>query len=326
MSKIIGIDISKQTFDVCFREKKKLLHEIYDNNSKGFKKFFKSIESKDRVIVVMEASGPYYVKLSSYMYEFDIKVSVVNPLIIRRFSQMKFYRAKTDKKDAGIIMEYGEAEIKSLRLWKPETAGVQSLKQMQTTLELLQKQIRQSKNQLSAFKSSGVLNKEVEKGLKSVIQSTDKTIRKLEDQMLKVCNNHYKESLELITSIPCVGNKTAMMLIAITDDFSKFEHNKQLIAYVGLAPRVYQSGTSVRGKGHICKMGKSQIRKLLYMCSWTAKRYNKTCKQMYERLKEKGKPERVIKVAIANKLLKQIFAVAISKQKYNENYQLNISF
>ena len=53
--------------------------------------------------------------------------------------------------------------------------------------------------------------------------------------MLKVCNDHYKESLELITSIPCVGNKTAMMLIAITDDFSKFEHNKQLIAYVGLA-------------------------------------------------------------------------------------------
>ena len=54
----------------------------------------------------------------------------------------------------------------------------------------------------------------------------------------------------------------------------------------------------------------TQIRKLLYMCSWTAKRYNKTCKEMYERLHAKGKPERVIKVAIANKLLKQIFAVA----------------
>jgi transposase len=326
MGKIIGIDISKQTFDVCFREKKKLLYKIYDNNSRGFKKFFKSIESKDCVIVVMEASGPYYVQLSSYLNESGIKVSVVNPLIIRRFSQMKFYRAKTDKKDSGIIMEYGEAEIKSLRLWKPETSGVQNLKQMQTTLELLQKQLRQSKNQMSAFKSSGKLNKEVEKGLKSVIRFTEKTIKKLENQMLEVCRDHYKESLELITSIPCVGNKTAMMLIAITDDFSKFEHYKQLIAYVGLAPRVYQSGTSVRGKGHICKMGKSQIRKLLYMCSWTAKRYNKTCKQMYERLKEKGKPERVIKVAIANKLLKQIFAVATSKQKYIENYQLNISF
>ena len=79
MGKIIGIDISKQTFDVRFREKKKLLHKIYDNNSRGFKKFFKSIENKDRVIIVMEASGPYYVKLASYLYEFGIKVSVVNP-------------------------------------------------------------------------------------------------------------------------------------------------------------------------------------------------------------------------------------------------------
>lgn len=109
-----------------------------------------------------------------------------------------------------------------------------------------------------------------------------------------------------------------MMLIAITDDFTKFEHYKQLIAYVGFSPRIYESGTSVRGKGHICKMGKSQIRKLLYLCTWTAKRYNKTCREMYDRLHAKGKPERVIKIAIANKLLKQAFAVATSKQKYIE--------
>jgi len=326
MGKVIGIDISKQTFDVSFRKKDKLFHIIYDNNLKGFKKFIKSIAHKDLVVVVMEASGPYYVKLAKYLYGIGIKVSVVNPLIIRRFSQMKFYRAKTDKKDARIIMEYGELEIKSIRLWKPESEGSQSLKQMQTTLELLRKQVRQSKNQLSAFKSSGLLNKDVEKGLKNVIKSTERNIDKLEVQMLEICTTHYKESLELITSIPSVGNKTAMMLIAITDNFSKFEHNKQLIAYIGLAPRVYQSGTSVKGKGHICKMGKSQVRKLLYMCTWTAKRYNKTCIEMYERLKAKGKPEKVIKVALANKLLKQIFAVATSKQKYIENYQLNISF
>ena len=326
MGKVIGIDISKQTFDVSFRKKDKLFHIIYDNNLKGFKKFIKSIAHKDLVVVVMEASGPYYVKLAKYLYGIGIKVSVVNPLIIRRFSQMKFYRAKTDKKDARIIMEYGELEIKSIRLWKPESEGSQSLKQMQTTLELLRKQVRQSKNQLSAFKSSGLLNKDVEKGLKNVIKSIERNIDKLEVQMLEICTTHYKESLELITSIPSVGNKTAMMLIAITDNFSKFEHNKQLIAYIGLAPRVYQSGTSVKGKGHICKMGKSQVRKLLYMCTWTAKRYNKTCIEMYERLKAKGKPEKVIKVALANKLLKQIFAVATSKQKYIENYQLNISF
>ncbi|WP_299673071.1 IS110 family transposase [uncultured Polaribacter sp.] len=324
MCKIIGIDISKQTFDVSFREEEKLVHQIYSNNLKGFKKFVKEIDISS--LVVMEASGPYYVSLASYLYDADIKLSVVNPLKVKRFSQMKFYRAKTDKKDAGIIMEYGELEQDSLSLWKPETKGVQSLKQMRTTTELLQKQLRQSKNQLSAFKSSGSLNKEVAKGLKKVINITEKSIKDLEYQMLNVCKEYYGESLSLLTSIPSIGNKTAMMLIAITDDFSKFEHHKQLIAYVGFAPRVYQSGTSVKGKGHICKMGKSQIRKLLYMCSWTAKYCNKTCSEMYERLKNKGKPERVIKVAIANKLLKQAFAVATSKQKYIENYQPNICF
>ena len=325
MGKIIGIDISKQTFDVSFRVNTKLVHEVFANNLKGFKKFIKHFDGSS-FRVVMEASGPYYVRLANYLYEHGIKVSVVNPLIIKRFSQMKFYRAKTDKKDASIIREYGETELDSLSLWKPETTGVKSLKQMRTTVELLQKQLRQSKNQLSAFNSSGLVNKDLEKNLKKVIRTLEKAILDIEKQMLVVCNTYYEESLDLLKSIPCIGDKTAMMLIAVTDNFTKFKHYKQLIAYIGFAPRIYQSGTSVRGKGHICKMGKAQTRKMLYMCSWTAKRHNKTCREMYQRLEAKGKPERVIKIAIANKLLKQAFAVVTSKQKYKENYQPNICF
>lgn len=326
MSKVIGIDISKQTFDVSFREETKVVHKVYANNEKGFKAFKLRMGHLKETRVVMEASGPYYINLASYLHSYGIDVSVVNPLKIKRFSQMKFYRAKTDKKDSSVIMEYGESELGSLAIWRPEGKGVQSLKQMRTTVELLQKQLVQSKNQLEAFKSSGLLEKEVEKALKKAIRTTEKTIKNVEEQMLNVCQAYYKESLELLTSIPSIGNKTAMMLIAMTDNFSKFEHYKQLIAYVGLAPRVYQSGTSVNGKGHICKMGKALIRKLLYMCSWTAKYCNKTYREIYERLKAKGKPERVIKVAIANKLLKQAFAVVTSKQKYIENYQPNICF
>lgn len=159
-----------------------------------------------------------------------------------------------------------------------------------------------------------------------IIETIKSNINTTESQMLSICKEHYQNSYEALTSIPGIGTKTAIMLIAITDDFSKFIHYKQLIAYVGFSPRVYQSGTSVKGRGHICKMGKPQIRKLLYMCSWTAKKYNTMCKQMYDRLKQKGKPERVIKIAIANKLLKQAFAIATSKQKYIENYQPNICF
>ena len=137
--------------------------------------------------------------------------------------------------------------------------------------------------------------------------------------MLLLSKEEYGNTLDHLQSIPGVGPKTSMMMALITDNFKKFDNYKQLIAYIGFSPRVYQSGTSVRGKGHICKMGKSQLRKLLYLCSWTAKKYNKSCREMYTRLKACGKPERVIKIAIANKLIKQIFAIGKSNQIYKEN-------
>ncbi|MCB0541683.1 MAG: IS110 family transposase, partial [Bacteroidetes bacterium] len=136
----------------------------------------------------------------------------------------------------------------------------------------------------------------------------------------------YSETLARLESIPGIGRKTAIMLTVITNNFKNFETSKQLIAYVGFSPRKYESGTSVRGKGHICKMGKAQIRKLLYLCSWSAKKCNKSCIEMYKRLKEKGKPERVIKIAIANKLIKQAFAIGKYERNYNENFQPNTCF
>lgn len=324
MGKIIGIDISKQTFDVCFKEEKALIHKIFDNNEKGFKRLWQLISKLDTV--VMEASGPYYMQLANYLYSKKIKVCVLNPLIIRRFSQMRFYRAKTDKKDASVILEYGYFNKEELQEWKPNSTVVHALQQQHTCLELLRKQQHQVKRQLEAFSTTGNVSAIVKESLEEIIISLELKIKEIEQHMLLLCKDQYQETYELLTSIPGIGNKTAIMLIVITDNFKKFTHYKKLIAYVGFSPRIYQSGTSVKGKGHICKMGKPQIRKLLYLCSWSAKKCNQVCKQMYERLKSKGKPERVIKIALANKLLKQAFAIATSKQKYLENYNKNICF
>jgi len=259
-----------------------------------------------------------------FLESHGFKVSVVNPLIIKRFSQMRLLRAKTDKKDAQTIAEYGEREKPSI--WKPVEETVLRLQQHQTALQNLEKQETMIQNQLEAFISSGVTDGQVIKSLKKIKATLGREIMRLEVSMEQLVMHHYKDTYQRLTSIPGVGKKTAIMLIALTNNFKKFENYKQLIAYVGFSPRVFQSGTSVRGKGHICKMGKSQIRKLLYMCSWSAKRYNQSCVQMYERLKAKGKPERVIKIAIANKLLKQAFAIAKSNSFYKENFQTKPCF
>ncbi len=316
MCKIIGIDISKQTFDVGFLKESIWQHLVLENNEKGFKELLKKVEDDDWL--VMEASGPYYLPLALYFYKENKNVCVLNPLIIRRYSQTKLYRAKTDKKDAQTIAEYGVQY--DLKQWEPETEEISKIKQLYTALELISKEIHQSERQLESFISSGILDKDLESTLKSIIRFLKNKKNKLENQIALKAEKNYKPTLDRLKSIPGIGPKTAIMLTVITGDFEKFENYKQLIAYVGFSPRLYQSGTSVKGKGHICKMGKSQIRKLMYLCSWSAKKCNKGCVEMYNRLKEKGKPERVIKIALANKLLKQAFSIVKNQSYYTENF------
>ncbi len=316
MCKIIGIDISKQTFDVGFMKESIWQHFVFENNEKGFRELLKKLEVDDWL--VMEASGPYYLQLALFFYKENKNVSVLNPLIIRRYSQTRLYRAKTDKKDAQTIAEYGVQY--DLKQWEPETEEISKIKQLYTALELINKEIHQSERQLESFISSGILDKDLESTLKSIVRFLKNKQNKLEKQIELNAEKNYKPTLDRLKSIPGIGTKTAIMLTVITGDFEKFENYKQLIAYVGFSPRLYQSGTSVRGKGHICKMGKSQIRKLVYLCSWSAKKCNKGCVEMYNRLKEKGKPERVIKIALANKLLKQAFSIVKNQTYYTENF------
>lgn len=321
MDKVIGIDVSKATLDGCFIEVSKKESFVVTNNQKGFKKI--ALKAKG-ALVVMEASGPYYLQLSNYLYTHGIEVSVVNPLVIKRFSQMNLQRAKTDKKDAETIANYGR--IYDPKRWSPNSKNTNSIRQLHSAIELLDKQIRQLKGQQEAFDNSGELVCLLKKELKSMLNFLVKKKLKLSVEVERLAEQEFGDKINKITSIPGIGKKTAIMLNVITDGFTKFEHHKQLTAYIGFSPRVYQSGTSVKGKGHICKMGNSQIRKLLYLCSWTAKFCNKACREMYERLKAKGKPERVIKIAIANKLLKQAFAIGKSKMNYSENHVDNICF
>ena len=318
MGKIIGIDISKQVFDVSFLEENVWKHKVLSNKLLGFEKLITFIEKED--IVVMEASGTYYLPLAEYLYSQGINVVVENPLSIKRYAQSRLKRAKTDKADSKVIAEYGKKNLDELSLWNPESTPCIRIRQMHTRIQMIQKQTSQTYNQLEAFRSSGFLDEKLEIEMINSIEQLRLGKEMLESEIEKLALEEFEETIECLTSIPGIGMKTAIMLIVITDNFKKFEHHKQLIAFVGFSPRIYESGSSVRGRSNICKMGKSQIRKLLYLCSWSAKRWNKKCKEMYERLIKNGKAERVAKIALANKLLKQAFAIGKNKEKYREDF------
>lgn len=317
MYKVIGIDISKASFDVSYQQSSGVfLHEKFSNDLQGFKSFRKHIRSDDHC--VMEASGPYYLKLAHYLYKEQMRVSVVNPLQIKHFVRMRMIKAKTDKKDAQMIALYGMREHPGL--WTPDEKQINGLQQINTAIEGLHKQASILINQLEAFKQVPDYDRELLKMLNALLRSVKTKISQLEERMIEITLIHYKDTFQALKSIPGIGDKTAMMLIALTNDFTKFNSSKKLSAYVGLTPRIYESGTSIKGKGHITKMGNRHMRKLLYMCAWTAKRYNRQCKQMYERLKEKGKPEKLIKIAIANKLLRQAYGIGTTHLHYQNNF------
>lgn len=323
MCKVIGIDISKASFDVAFKKNDDgFVFYKFDNQQSGFKQFSKLLSPGDHC--VMEASGPYYLFLAQYLFEQSVNVSVVNPLQVKHFVRMRMTRAKTDKKDAQMIALYGQSEHPDL--WKPDQEYIRQMQQINTALEGLHKQAVMLSNQLEAFNCIPFVDKELVKTLKSLEKTILAKINKLENRMVLLAEKHYGDTMKALKSIPGIGSKTAILLITVTDNFKKFETSKKLSAFVGLAPRVYQSGTSVKGKGHITKMGNHHLRKLLYLCSWSAKKHNSQCKEMYQRLKQKGKPEKVIKVAIANKLLRQAFTIATRLTEYEKNYHFKFAF
>jgi transposase len=315
MSKVIGIDISKETFDASWKENGKIRSAVYSNSKKGFDQFCKVLGSAD--FCVMEASGPYYLNLAMFLHDKKIKVSVANPLSVRRFCQMQLSRTKTDKKDASMISMYGE--MVQPTAWEPEAAHIMEMRDILTTLENYEKQMTMLTNQLEAEKHLPIVSKHARKSREKMIRSLDKEVEQLNKELQSLAAKHCSETLENLQTIPGIGPKTSVMLIVLTNNFAHFDDARKLSAYVGLCPRIYESGSSVKGKGHICKVGNARARKMLYICSWTAQSANAQCKALKERLEQKGKPSRVIKIAIANKLLRIAFAVAKNKTAYDKN-------
>lgn len=313
----IGIDISKEWFDCyCWQRQ---LYRRFTNNHNGWK-VFKDWIIDEEVHVIMEASGPYYLGLASYLYEQDIKISVLNPLVIRRYGQMKLTRTKTDAKDAALIAQYGVDQQPDR--WGPPSEARQALKKLMSMREGLLRQKAILTGQAEAFTQ----NKEIEPMVNELIRKMQKeledNITRIDKRMAALAEEHYDQVMEALLTIPGIGQKTAIELVTITDGFRRFDSPRKLASYVGICPRIWESGSSVKGRGSISKLGCPQLRKLLYMCSWSAKRSNPACKKMYDRLKKRGKPEKVIKVAIAHKLLRQAFAVGKRCEAFNEKKAL----
>lgn len=323
---VIGCDISKDKIDTAAisKENNHLLSEKeYSNNIKGYKNIIKQYSSlSNNLHFVMESTGNYHIKFISYLESKSVKFSVINPLTIKRYSQMKMLRLKTDKVDARTIAYYGVEQNPSQ--YKPLSNAQKEIKSLRTVLSNLTKQRTMNKNLLH---SQGLLdqgNKETLKSIRAVIKSLNNQMNHLEEQITKLIKDNYSSTYASIISINGIGNKTASGIIAYLGDLSNFDNYKQIASYVGITPSIKESGRSLKKTSGITKQGNSTLRTLLYLSALSASKYNHACKELYQRLLTKGKKKKTALIAVANKLIKQLFVIVKSNSIFINNYNLNL--
>src|SRR5690554_1179277 len=311
--KIYGIDISKNVFDVyCVATG----HMQLKNDEKGFKSFLKTLPKT--ALVVMEATGYYHYRFAQFLHKHDVTVSVVNPLSVKRFIQMKLAKVKTDKSDAKAICEYGT--MNELPIYNAYTEVQAECLQLFRLLDNYIKQRTATKNKLHGEETLGIPSKFVYRSLKRDRKHLDKEIAGIEERLLSLVKMEQQQQLTLLTTVPGIGTKTALFLIVITDGFSKFGTAAQLCSYVGITPTIRESGSSVRGRSRISKVGNKKLRNLLFLCAFNACKHNKACRELYERVVNKGKSKKLALIAVSNKLLKQCFAIAKSGNPYDPEH------
>jgi transposase len=321
MKKSIGIDVSMDTLDVAFFDGNSYKSKQYENNDKGFEEIGKEILNfkKQEKLISMEATGVYHLKAAVNFLEKGYSVSVINPLIIKRFGEMKMLRAKTDHVDARTIADYGfyEKPYKFARKNNKREQITQLLKQ----IDALNEMKTQNRNRIHALKripdaDEKVLSTYMELGeyIKIKICEDEKRIK-------EILKESYSEQEKRLLEIPGVGKRISSLVIGFFGEFENFENAKRVSCFIGLNPSPRQSGISLNRGGSISKKGNSYMRKIFYMAALPASMHNKACRELYERLLAHGKSKKVALIAVANKLLKQIFAIVKYHRIYDINYK-----
>ena len=206
-------------------------------------------------------------------------------------------------------------------IWQPSSQYVEDSRLIYICINQYNKQSTALKNKLHSLKSQGVIKGALVRSVNRMLKQLAKEKQALEKELEKLVKANDAETLSNLMSIPGLGKKTALLLIVSLDGFRDFESPKQVSSYLGLAPVEHSSGTSVRGQARISKRGNPLVRNYLFMCSFTASQKNEQCKQLYERIVNKGKSKKLALIAVCNKLIKQAFAVSKSQMPYDSNYR-----
>lgn len=316
----LGIDISKAKLDAALlKTDGKYRSKVFTNDATGFSSLLQWLQlnvpgGKADVHVCMEATGSYHEALALFLSDQGVAVSVVNPLLVKRFIEVDRIRNKTDEVDAKCLARF--CQMTQPELWEAPSAGVRTLQALVARLDTLQEMRQGERNRLEVAHAS------VQQSMRDVIADLDGSIQAVQDQIRQTIDDDpdLKQRQDLLQSIPGLGNKTIPQLLAYIGRPERFKTVKALIAYAALAPLIRQSGTSLNKNKGTHPQGHRELRSALYFPAMVAGKYNPLIAAFWQRLKAQNKPGKVIVVACMHKLLAIAYGVLKSGKPFNPNH------
>ena len=261
---ILGVDIAKRKFDVALLINGKLKHKVFSNNQEGFEELelWLKKHGANHVHVCLEASSTYGDELAIYMYDAGHTVSIVNPARIKGFAQSELIRTKNDKVDAGLIARFCLAMHP-----EPWTPAPPEMRQLQALVRRVDALINMRTQELHRL---GTAHTTIEGSIQEHIAYLDRQIDILKQQIADRIKNDpdLKAKRDLLQSIPGIGETTIAAILAELHVFERCDHVQKVVAFIGLAPRQFISGSSIKGKPRLSKVGHARLRKALTCQRW----------------------------------------------------------
>ncbi|MFC0514556.1 IS110 family transposase [Mucilaginibacter angelicae] len=326
----IGIDVSRDELDFTVLKNNQFLsHQETRNSPEAINSFVLELKKllgfrMPKALFCMEDTGYYCNHLLYVLERKKAAVCLENALQIKK--SLGITRGKDDKIDSQRIAMYAWKNRGEIRLWTPKRPAVillGSLFRLRKRLQGVSLSLKVPLAEQGTFVNRKLQQQHVSICRRS-LEATKKDIERTDQAIDKLISSddNIKRLHELITSVPCIGNITACLIIICTNEFRDIADARKFACYAGVAPFEKSSGKSVNKRRHVSFIANKEMKALLHICAMGTLRQQGEMKAYYDRKRLEGKPAMLVLNAIRNKLISRVFSCVRQGRKYTDEYKI----
>ena len=301
MTRIIcGVDVASASLAVRIGQQG--AQASFANSPEGIAELAAFCHHHQVELVAMEATGGYEQQPFALLCAQGLPVAILNPRAVRRFAEAMGHLEKTDAIDAGMIAYF--AQTKPVSATPLGSAVQQHLRCLVTRLRQLTQVRTAQRNQRRLITDAVVLG-----SIDELLALLDRQMRALQADITQIiaADPLWRELDRAFRSIKGVADRTIARLMAELPEIGTLSH-KTISKLAGVAPLARDSGKH-QGKRAV-RGGRASVREILFVVASVAGRYEPDFQAFHQRLSAAGKPAKVVRIALAHKLLIRLNAKA----------------